>query len=115
MAKAAKAAKSTKAKSAPKGRTPAKAAKAKAAPAVSTAPAATQRKRSELNVRNPKFMQAKIKVLVEGCNRRPKKPTSKRVAHYKDGMTVAQFIASGGQAGDVRWDAERHNISLSGV
>ena len=35
-----------------------------------------------------------------------------RFALYRDGMSVAQFLAAGGRRADVRWDQERNFIRL---
>ncbi len=63
------------------------------------------------------------KVVVAGDDRKirklargnPKKPGSKshtRFGYYRTGMTVAQYLAKGGQRADLKWDAERRFIEL---
>jgi len=54
--------------------------------------------------------------VISGVKPNPKKPSSaayQRYQHYKDGMTVQEFIAAGGTPGDVKYDVSKGFITLS--
>lgn len=53
-----------------------------------------------------------IRILAETNPKRPGTSAHERFAKYRDGMTVAQFIAAGGTRGDISWDTERSFIRL---
>lgn len=53
-----------------------------------------------------------IRILVAENPKRKGTSSYDRFAKYADGMTVAEFIAKGGSAADVRWDSERGFIRL---
>lgn len=53
-----------------------------------------------------------IRLLVAGNPKRAGTEGHSRFSKYKDGMTVAAFIAAGGRAADIKWDTERSFIRL---
>ena len=57
--------------------------------------------------------QRVIRVLVETNPKRRGTSAHDRFALYRDGMTVAQFLAAGGTRGDLTWDQERAFIRLA--
>ena len=57
-------------------------------------------------------LDAVIKVLVEKNPKRATSAAGKRFDLYKPGMTVAQFLLSGGWRADLVWDAKQGFIEV---
>ena len=58
----------------------------------------------------------KAAVITIVCESNPKNKNTKgfeRFALYESGMTVADYLAKGGKAGDIRYDAKKGYISLA--
>ena len=53
-----------------------------------------------------------IRLLTTGNPKRAGTDGHRRFALYRDGMTVAAFLAAGGRSADIKWDAERSFIRL---
>lgn len=53
-----------------------------------------------------------IRLLVTTNPKRPGTSSHDRFARYRDGMTVAQFVAAGGTTGDLTWDQTHSFIRL---
>ena len=56
---------------------------------------------------------AVITKLVENNPKRPMTQAHKRFGHYRTGMTVQEFLDSGGQIGDIYYDIARSHIATS--
>ena len=66
----------------------------------------------EVKARRRANKKSIIKILVENNPKRKGTLTYERVALYKDGMTVAEYVQAGGRTGDVNHDVEQGYISL---
>jgi hypothetical protein len=59
-------------------------------------------------------MAAKIVLLVKDNPKRPKSASFKRFALYRNNMPVADYLAAGGRAADLKWDAAHKFIKVVG-
>ena len=75
------------------------------------APKAAAPKKEGIGRKGAFSSDMKIKVLVEGNPKRAK--AAERFALYKNGITVAEYLAAGGTMADVRWDVKQEFISVS--
>ena len=55
---------------------------------------------------------ATIQLLVTGNPKREGSLAHKRFALYKDGMTIADYIAAGGRTGDINYDVANQLIEV---
>lgn len=67
---------------------------------------------TEAKKRSRANKKAIITILVMDNPKRKGTLTFDRFALYKDGMTVAEYVAAGGRTGDVNFDVEQGYISL---
>lgn len=93
----------------------AKAAPAKKATPTKVAPAKAAKKEAPVEKSGPGRKSAfndgmKITVLAKENPKRAK--AAERFALYKNGMTIAEYVAAGGLIADVRWDVRQEFISV---
>lgn len=67
---------------------------------------------SEVKTRRRVNKQAQIGILIKENPKRPNTLAYDRFALYNHGMTVAEYIAAGGRAGDIAYDVEAGYIEL---
>ena len=74
--------------------------------------AAPRASNGDASAKTPIAETGRIRLLVDKNPKRPTASAHARFALYRDGMTVAEFLAAGGTRADLSWDRTKHFVAI---